>query len=214
MIGSSDRNISLGTGVVPVPERLLLAHARGEVLFVCGAGISMPAGLPNFRLLVVQVYKHLDVAAYEAIKSVVTNPEAEIDCQKLNPEQVAEVRQFAAAEYDVVLGMLERRHDGPDDPSSKVRNTVANILHSNEVRPAPIHRDIMRLADRGAAVSVVTTNFDLLLERALRPRAKTFELAAIPRPTKRRVFSGVFHIHGALTRIFHKREGEFLVNPL
>ena len=193
------RNISLGNGVVPLPERLLLAHARGEVLFLCGSGVSVPAGLPNFKRLVVEVYKCLDGPAYEVIKT--TTADSAGDCRKLQPEQVAEVRQFAAAEYDVVLGMLERRLDGPDDPSSKVRNTVAAILRSNGNRPASIHRDVMRLADRGAAVSVATTNFDLLLERAVNPRAKTFALVGIPRPTKRHVFSGVFHIHGALTSV-------------
>ena len=56
----------------------------------------------------------------------------------------------------------------------------------------------MRLADRGGATTIVTTNFDLLLEAATRPRVKTYALDAIPRPTHRLEFSGVFHIHGAL----------------
>ena len=33
-------------------ERLLLAHARGEVLLIAGVGVSMPAKLPDFRCLV------------------------------------------------------------------------------------------------------------------------------------------------------------------
>ena len=45
----SDRVISLGSGLAAIPERLLLAHARGEVLFIAGAGISKPAGLGNLR---------------------------------------------------------------------------------------------------------------------------------------------------------------------
>ena len=38
--GFEDRFINLGPGLVPVPECLLLAHARGEVLFNTGAGSS------------------------------------------------------------------------------------------------------------------------------------------------------------------------------
>jgi hypothetical protein len=50
-----ERVISLGGGLAAIPERLLLAHARGEVLFIAGAGISRPANLPDFRELVLQV---------------------------------------------------------------------------------------------------------------------------------------------------------------
>ena len=38
-VGIEDRVIVLGDGLPPIPERLLLAHARGEVRFICGAGI-------------------------------------------------------------------------------------------------------------------------------------------------------------------------------
>ena len=34
------------------------------------------------------------------------------------------------------------------------------------VRAAPIHSALMRLADRGGVSTIVTTNFDLLLEQA------------------------------------------------
>jgi NAD-dependent SIR2 family protein deacetylase len=35
-----------------IPEMLLEEHERGRVVFFCGAGISYPAGLPNFSGLV------------------------------------------------------------------------------------------------------------------------------------------------------------------
>ena len=60
----------------------------------------------------------------------------------------------------------------------------------------------MRLADRGGATTIITTNFDLLLEAAakrLGVAAETYALGAIPRPTTRKEFSGVLHIHGALS---------------
>lgn len=196
----SDRWITLGPEVIALPERLLLAHARGEVLFVCGAGVSMPAGLPNFENLVADVYGLLDQPVHQVIQELRSDRSSwQGDCGDLEPQQVAEVRRFARREYDVVLGMLERRLDGPDDPAGKVRTAVASILSQDGSRPAPLHRAIMRLADRGGAVSVVTTNFDLLLEQALSPRPPTYALAGIPRPTRRNLFSGVFHVHGALT---------------
>lgn len=198
----SERAISFSAGLASIPERLLLAHARGEVLFICGAGISRPAGLPDFRNLVVKIYEVRDPVTYQIIRQIphgVCN-RWETDLSDLNNQQIAEVRRFIAGDYDVVLGMLERRLDGQQHGGSRVRQTVAEIL-CRHTEPAPIHRSLMRLADRGGATTIVTTNFDLLLEKAsmgLRPRPQTYSLGAIPRPSRRTDFNGILHIHGAL----------------
>lgn len=65
-----DRVVQLGPGLSLIPERLLLAHARGEVLFICGAGISRPAGLPDFRQLVLDVYAQLDASTYSVLNGL------------------------------------------------------------------------------------------------------------------------------------------------
>src|SRR5207302_3262276 len=107
----ADRVIFLGSGLPAIPERLLLAHARGEVLFIAGAGVSQPAGLPDFRELVLKVYERLDAPVHDIIskipRSACNNWLA--DSSALTPGQAAEVRRFIAGDYDVVLGMLERR---------------------------------------------------------------------------------------------------------
>ena len=196
------REISLGEGLMKVPERLLLAHARGKVLFVCGAGISRTAGLPDFRELVTEVYSRLDRGVYGAVTQILKQPNCAWDtiCVGLTDAQIAEVGRFVAGEFDVVLGMLERRLDGLATHDSSVRGAVAKIIREAGNKPAPIHRALIRLADRGGGVAVVTTNFDLLLEKAGSPQPNTYSLAAIPRPTARPEFSGVFHIHGAMPR--------------
>ena len=43
-----------------VPEQLLQAHEDGEVAFFCGAGISRPAGLPEFKGLIKKLYCKLN----------------------------------------------------------------------------------------------------------------------------------------------------------
>ncbi|MBY5889749.1 SIR2 family protein [Rhizobium ruizarguesonis] len=198
-----DRVISLGSGLATIPERLLLAHARGEVLFICGAGISKPAGLPDFRELVVDVYARLDTSVHSVLAGLpagVCN-QWQVDCSALTERQTAEVKRFVVGDYDVVLGMLERRLDDQTRGDSKVRREVAARLSSGIHKPAPIHRALMRLADRGGAKTIVTTNFDLLLQKATqrhRPPIATYALGAIPRPSRQTDFSGVLHIHGAL----------------
>jgi hypothetical protein len=125
----------------------------------------------------------------------------------LTDQQMAEVKRFVLADYDVVLGMLERRIDGQADINSRVRSAIKECIKAGRQgsrtapRAAPIHRDIERLSDRGGASAVVTTNFDLLLEQAARLAGRTlqtYSLNSIPRPTRRPNFSGAFHIHGAL----------------
>ena len=182
---------------------------------------------PISRQLVLDVYRTLDPSVYEVLIKATNqtcrppkpNPSALTDRQK------AEVKRFIAREYDVVLGMLERRLDSLTREDSKVRNRVAELLRSSQGsrgsatggmaadsdnadrpradRPAPIHRALIRLADRGGTTTIMTTNFDLLLEsaaRRLRVPAQSYALGSIPRPTRRREFAGVLHIHGALTR--------------
>ena len=125
----------------------------------------------------------------------------EPDCSGLTQQQAAEVKRFIVGDYDVVLGMLERRLDDQTRPDSSVRHEVSRLLRTKANSPAPIHQALIRLADRGGATTIVTTNFDLLLESAAKRKrlpVQTYSLGSMPRPTKRADFAGVLHIHGAL----------------
>lgn len=204
-MSSEDRVISMGKGLASVPERLLLAHARGEVLFICGAGISRPAGLPDFRQLVLDVYAELDASAHGVLSTIPPNACNlwQTNCAGLTDRQTAEVKRFIGGDFDVVLGMLERRLDDHTRGDSQVRRTVAAKLRSGATSPAAIHKALMGLADRGGARTIVTTNFDLLLEVAAqrqRSPIETYSLGSIPRPSRQSDFSGVLHIHGALDK--------------
>jgi hypothetical protein len=204
-VDPGDRLIHLGSGLAAIPERLLLAHAHGEVLFIAGAGISQPANLPDFRGLVLRIYAQLDAAVHAIISGIppTAHNQWSTDLSGLTDQQAAEVKRFINGDYDVVLGMLERRMEGQSGAKSRVRQAVASELRAPGVRPAPIHRALMRLADRGGAVTIVTTNFELLLEDAakrLRPAVQTYALGGIPRPGRSDDFTGVLHIHGALDR--------------
>ena len=199
-----DRLIVLGPGLPPIPERLLLAHARGEVLFVTGAGISRPSCLPDFRGLVIEVYAKLDIKVHSVLTAI---PQGVCDqwivsTNSLNDKQVAEIRRFIKGDYDVVLGMLERRMDTLSARVSSVRTTISQVLRGYEARPAPIHRALMQLSDRAGLTTIVTTNFDWLLEEAKQGKGpiQTYTLGGIPRPSRSHEFAGVLHIHGALDR--------------
>ena len=198
----SDRVIPLGPGLPAIPERLLLAHARGEVLFIAGSGVSRPA-LPDFRDLVLQVYATLDPAVHAVISNIPSDAASDfqLNLAGLNEGQSAEAKRFVRRDYDVVLGMLERRMDRDPHAKSTVRQEVRNKLFFKGLKAGPIHRALIGLADRGAAATIATTNFDLLLEDASRRKNKSIEsysLGGIPRPGRREEFAGILHIHGVL----------------
>ncbi|MFV2054943.1 MAG: hypothetical protein ACC707_00695, partial [Thiohalomonadales bacterium] len=105
---NSDRVITLEPGLAALPERLLLAHARGEVLFIAGAGISIPANLPDFRGLVLKIYKKLDLKVYSVISSIPrqTCNKWAVNLSSLIDQQSAEVNRFIGGEYDVMRDLL------------------------------------------------------------------------------------------------------------
>ena len=194
----------LGEGCASLPERLLLAHAKGEVLFLAGAGVSMPkpACLPSFTELVLKVYRQLGDPLLPFLEAL-EGKEVELpQGPPLTPDQNAEAKSFEKKQLDVVLGMLERRIDGQQTEESRMRQAVVDVLQPDAPSEhAGIHRDLMRLSDRGGATAILTTNFDLLLEAAaeeVKCSVEGYALGAIPRPSLRPSFSGVLHLHGAL----------------
>lgn len=202
---SESRWVTLGPGCCQLPERLLLAHGSGRTLFISGAGTSKSAKLPDFREMTLEVYKKLDPPLYLLLKGIPREAcnRWGLPINALRPDQLAEAKRFTQGDYDVALGMLERRIDQNSSASTKVRNEIALILHSAGSTPADIHRALIALADRGRARTIVTTNFDLLLEAAAKyqkPKIESFALTSIPRPGRAADFSGVLHIHGALDR--------------
>ena len=133
LLPAPERTISLAPDLPPIPERLLLAHARGDVLFLCGAGVSMQAGLPDFRQLVRGVYKSLDPPVYEILPGSPGDPHhpPALDCSRLDDRQKAEIKRFNAREFDVVLGMLERRLDRDDTKRQQRQSGLSSCSFAN-----------------------------------------------------------------------------------
>lgn len=193
---SDSRLIKIADDAAELPENLLLAQSRGEVLFLAGAGVSRgaPACLPDFKTLARQLYEELDASVCPYLDDKSLPPD------DLTPPQCAEVDRYHGGDFDVALGLLERRLDGPEaTETSRVRNAVQQRLSAKT--PTRLHRALSRLADRGNATAILTTNFDRLFERCTRRKnhpVPTYGLGGMPRPSIRADFSGIFHIHGVL----------------
>lgn len=170
-------HIQLSDDGPKIPGKLVDAIIGGEVVFLCGSGVSSPQ-LPDFEGLVNGVYRKLAV-------------------EKSSIEAYA----HEAGRYDEVLGTLKRRLIEP----SAVENAVSDLLAVPASPDLECHTTILRLSrDRDNRVAVVTTNFDTLFERsdavlAGEDEKKTPSVAgqALPAPGTWQ-FEGIVHIHGRI----------------
>ena len=94
---------------------------------------------------------------------------------------------------DVFLGKLA-------DAKVPVHRYAKEILSSNEPKPTKMHKNLLRLYPEDK-VRIVTTNFDLLFERAARQvfgedtNIETFDAPALPSGKRSNV---VVHVHGSI----------------
>ena len=155
------------------------AHEEGRVVFFCGAGISYPAGLPDFKGLVDKIY--------EFVGTTPTPLEGET---------------YQRGQYDATLDLLERRLPGQ---RLAMRRVLHDILKPKLRRKGAIHTHeaLLRLAkDRKDALRLVTTNFDLIFEHIARRRKNeqpfnAFVAPMLPIP-KRTRWNGLVYLHGRL----------------
>jgi len=159
-----------------IPDALLHAHEDGDLVFFCGAGISAPAGLPDFKGLVDKIYTLIGD----------------------DPDDL-ERRAMQGKQYDVALTLLEKRF--PD--RIKIRRALAQALTPKRTRKdaTRTHEALLTLArDRRGTLRLVTTNFDRLFHAAVRETDETFEsyvAPMLPIP-KRSRWNGVVFLHGLL----------------
>ena len=162
------------------PNEFIDSLLAGEVVFLCGTGVSAPQ-MPGFRRLVECTYETLGVERTDSEKSA-----------------------FEKDLFEEVLGSLSRRLADP----YAVVHTVSELLAVPDHPSLSQHRTIVRLSrDLDNRISVVTTNFDTLLERAAADvmpsetaRDISFAGQALPAPGSPS-FSGIIHIHGRLADI-------------
>ena len=162
-----------------IPEPLLQAHEEGRVVFFCGAGISYPAGLPDFGGLVDQIYARIGTS-----------------------RTAIEDQVYRKQQYDATLDLLERRVPGQ---RAAVRAELAEILKPKLRRKGATstHAALLELArDRNHDLRLVTTNFDRIFEILLartKPTVPSFAAPLLPIPKNNR-WSGVVYLHGLLPK--------------
>lgn len=162
-----------------VPDELIRAARDGDVVFLCGAGVSLGAGLPLFKELTDKVYLELG-----------SQPS----------DEAAEKSAYDKGEYDRVLRSLEKRTRAPGAESA-VRNAVIEALRPEQSADLSRHLSLLRLSqDRDGRIKLLTTNFDPLFELAANAHSMQFTSHAcksLPRPGSPNDH-GILHLHGCI----------------
>ncbi len=152
------------------PSKLVDALMAGEVVFLCGAGVSAPQ-LHGFQKLVDLTFERLNVEM-----------------------STSEANAYNGGRFEEVLGSLERRLA----EAGRMVRAVSDLLSVPDEPELDHHATLLRLSrDLENRILIVTTNFDTLLERASSavapdpvPAKISFAGQSLPAPSSAE-FSGV-----------------------
>lgn len=177
-----------------IPDALLTARDAGEVLFFCGAGVSQhKAKLSGFVALARAVVDELGSAPDSPARQLLGAP----------PKTNAKGRKAKAGDppatpvpVDRVFHLLQREFE-----TKEVQRAVAKALVAADDCDLAPHMHLLDLSrTRLGPPRLVTTNFDLLFERAAVGREiETHTPPNLPNPRHPIAFQGIVHLHGAVT---------------
>ena len=164
-----------------IPDQLLEARDEGKVVFLCGAGVSLSAGMPDFPKLASYVVKKLKVPLEGQVRKLLS-----YWCNGQHPE-------IARPPLDDIFNLLQRKFDPSD-----VDYFIAERLKTRSGTSVTEHKTILRLSKEvDGKPRVVTTNFDRLFEVA-EPDIPTFAPPSLPDLTTGQKLDGLVYLHGRI----------------
>jgi len=153
-----------------IPSHLLEQQRLGNVIFFCGAGISMPAGLKSFWGLTKQIIERLNA---QKAKAAFENNEG----------------------FDRVFNLLAREFGRP-----QIDLEIYKTLKTPRRAKIDCHRWILDLSrGPHGRPQIVTTNFDLLFEKVDRRIARIIP-PALPDLDLQPQIDGIVYLHGRLMK--------------
>jgi hypothetical protein len=170
-----------------IPDLLLERRDRGRVVFLCGAGVSLSAGMPTFYKLTKYVVDFFDPPKDSAIESEfspwVEDAESGEERPKTPLDQIFHLLYQEYGREEVNALVASRLRDAGTDRTKSVEHSViARISSDHEGKP-----------------QIVTTNFDLLFELALgKAECKIYQPPAFPDISLGVPLNGITYLHGRL----------------
>ena len=164
-----------------IPDELLEAHEDGKVVFLCGAGISFSAGMPDFPELAKYVVEKLRVSPEERVRDLLS-----YWCDSEHPS-------IARPPLDEIFNLLQQEYNASD-----VDYFIAERLKTKCGTSVSEHQTILKLSKEGdGKARLVTTNFDHLFEVA-EPSILTCAPPALPDLGTGQILDGIVYLHGRI----------------
>ena len=176
-----------------IPDELLEARDQGNVVFLCGAGVSYPAGMPRF----------LELAKY--VVEELGTPQDAPSRKMLSMRDDGDIPEDALPSLDQIFNLLQQKEYAPGEI---IDYLIAKRLKTKPRTCVSTHETILRLS-KGAdgTPQIVTTNFDLLFERAAARKLKTYVPPALPDLANGQPLNGLVYLHGRINSIIKRGEG-------
>ena len=166
-----------------IPDVLLERRDEGRVVFLCGAGVSKPSGLPDFIRLTEHVIESL-------------HPPDNSDIKKAFQPWLDNSTEIKTP-LDQIYMLLHKVY-GRDQVNSII---TKKILESENSKSVGIEHDLIKRisSDRNGAPQIVTTNIDLLFEKNLKDEIPIHKPPALPDLAFGSSIHGITYLHGRLT---------------
>jgi len=176
-----------------IPDELLESRDKGNVVFLCGSGVSIPAGMPSFLGLAKRVFDELHVPQDAPLRSLLAQAGDNL------------VPEASRPSLDRIFNQLQR-----DYPPSEIDYYVAKRLRTNRNPSISTHKTVLRLSKgEDGSPQVVTTNFDLLFQVVNR-RMAHFVPPNLPDLANGQPLKGLVYLHGRIRhniKIGESRQG-------
>ena len=174
-----------------IPDELLEERDRGNVVFLCGAGVSYSAGMPNFLGLARHVVETLGAPSDAPSRSML----AMWEDKNIPPGGLPPL--------DQIFNLLQQEYT-----ASEIDDLIAKRLKTEPGMCLSAHETILRLSKNAdGKLQIVTTNFDLLFEDATSGDLETYVPPALPDLASGQPLTGLVYLHGRIDPGMRRGEG-------
>ena len=174
-----------------IPDELLEERDSGNVVFLCGAGVSYPAGLPDFLGLAKYVIKELGTPQDAPWREMLSMWEDE------------HIPTGARPSLDQIFNLLQQEYQ-----PAEIDDLIAKRLKTKPRTSLSAHDTVLRLSrSADGKPQVVTTNFDLLFEKAANRNVLAHVAPALPDLAGAQSFDGIVYLHGRINQRIKRGDG-------
>lgn len=176
-----------------IPDDLLLKRDSGDVVFVCGAGVSVSrAGLPDFIALASDVMDELRISDDHKARKIL-----KLSQKKKNRGLISIDRVFGEIEHDYYV--------------NEIQAAVIKVLHLKRKHNISCHEIMLDLAtDLDGKVRLVTTNFDNLFSQVKSVREWVWP--NLPSTRQIESLDGLVYLHGKCNKESNPEDIELVLS--